>query len=225
MGGYGSGRPRERYSVDECQVLDANQMNRIGHLPIPPADEIWIQVRVRDSDGNWQTVTQYIRVERVPRRFGEARSGTRHHFRCWCDRRAVKLYQRGCGFYRCRRCLHLAYPCEREDALDRALRRIGKIQVRLGGDPDPEAPFPVRPKDMHRRTYERFWYRFLEAEQRALEAAAHPPPWGMIANRPAHRAHRPSAPVAGLLPALPAPLSLDAQQNAREGDNAAKFVF
>jgi len=132
----------------------------------PSTDEIWIQVQVRDPDGNWQTVTQYIRVERVPGhfRFG----GSRPYFRCWCDRRAERLYQlRGRGFYRCRRCHNLAYQCQRESAVDRAFRRLGKIKARLGGDPDYFAPFPPKPKDMWRRTYERSCCQYLEAEQRA----------------------------------------------------------
>lgn len=157
-------RPRTRASVDACEVFDINELNRRGHLPTPPADETWISFRITEGNGNGQTVTQYLRVERVPRHFG----GVRPYFRCWCGRRAEKLYQLcGHGFYRCRRCQNLAYQSQREDAADRAFRRLGKIKARLGGDPDILASFPPKPRDMWRRTYERHWHRYLEAEARA----------------------------------------------------------
>lgn len=114
-------------------------------------------------------MTQYVKVERVAgrHRFG----GNWPYFRCWCDRRCEKIYQlRGRGFYRCRRCRDLRYQCQREDACNRAFRRIGKIKQRLGGDPDYEAPFPPRTGDMWRRTYERRWHEYIEAEARAVAA-------------------------------------------------------
>jgi hypothetical protein len=52
------------------------------------------------------------------------------------------------------------------------MRSAGKIKQRLGGDPDWLASFPPKPKGMWRRTYERLWCRFLEAEERADEALA-----------------------------------------------------
>jgi hypothetical protein len=59
----------------------------------------------------------------------------------------VKLYQRsGCGFYRCRGCQNLAYQSQREDACDRAFRRLAKIKRRLGGDPDYFVQFLPKPK-------------------------------------------------------------------------------
>jgi hypothetical protein len=177
-------RLRERASVEACQVLDVNALNRRDHLPTPPADETRVQVQVRDADGNWHTVTQYIHVDRVPRHFG----GTQPYFICWCGRRVVKLY-RGCGFYKCRQCHRLAYQSQQEDAFARAMRsaskikrRLGgspramrsasKIKRRLGGSPDWGAPFPPKPKGMWQRTYERLWCRFLEAEERAADAFA-----------------------------------------------------
>lgn len=153
-------RPRERGSISEYQVLDVNWLNRREALPAPPADQTWVQLRVCDVNGNWDTRTQYIDIERIP-----CGAGMRPYFRCWCSARAVKLYRRN-GFYRCRRCYNLAYECQREDARDRALRAAGKIKQRLGGDPDILADFPGKPRNMWWRTYDRAWYRLVEAEDR-----------------------------------------------------------
>lgn len=79
-------RPHGRASVEACRgVLDINELNCRCHLPKPPKDEVWIQVQARDADGNWQSVTQYIRVERRARHSG----GAQAYFRCWCDQRAA----------------------------------------------------------------------------------------------------------------------------------------
>jgi len=134
--------------------------------PKTPADQTAICFRVRERDGNLRTLTQCIPLERIPRHFG----GTQTYFRCWSgDRRAVRRYSRR-GFYLCRRCHHLAYECEREDACERTFCRFGKIKQRLGGNSDCLAPFQPKPKGMWRRTYQHFGYQFREAGGRA-EAA------------------------------------------------------
>jgi hypothetical protein len=177
MGGLGSGRrPRQRAVVEACEVLDVNKMNQSLALPphLSEGDEIRLSFQVCDYDGNWHGVAKTIRIVRVPRRpFG----GELPYFICpghWkigCGRRCVKLY-RGSGFYLCRRCHRLGYASENEDAMDRAMRRAGKIKLRLGGDPDWLAPFPPRPKGMWRKTYERLWCRHWEAELRLDRALA-----------------------------------------------------
>lgn len=139
-----------RGGVEACRVLDVNELNRHDHLAAHPADETWIQVQVRDGEGNRRSVTQHI--------------GS-------CDRPAVKLYQcTSYGFYRCRRCLDLAYESKREGACDRAFGAAGKIKWRRGGDPDFLALFPPPPQKMWRRTYERLWSRHREAGERVDEA-------------------------------------------------------
>ena len=57
-------RPRERASVDECRVLDVNEMNRRGHLPKPPKDETWIEVQVRNcrqQENTWELGCAFVR--------------------------------------------------------------------------------------------------------------------------------------------------------------------
>jgi hypothetical protein len=81
----------------------------------------------------------------------------------------AKLYFRN-GMFLCRRCHQLAYASEREREMDRALRSVAKIRLRLGGNPDPMARFPRKPKGMQQRTYERLRRRYAEAKQRIDDA-------------------------------------------------------
>jgi hypothetical protein len=113
-------------------------------------------------------VEQLAPIVLMPCRFG----GWRRYFRCpGCGRRAMKLYGAGRQF-RCRHCCQLAYPSQREDRFDRALRRANNIRMRLGGEPGMLSPFPQRPKGMHERTYERLRSEAWEAELRAQERLA-----------------------------------------------------
>jgi hypothetical protein len=48
----------------------------------------------------------------------------------------------------------LGYACQRENRHDRALRRVHKLCLRLGGDPA-DGERPDKPKRMHWRTYDR----------------------------------------------------------------------
>jgi hypothetical protein len=44
------------------------------------------------------------------------------------------------------------------------LRKSQRIRMRLGGIPDPFAPFPAKPRRMHQRTYLRLRAQAGEAE-------------------------------------------------------------
>jgi hypothetical protein len=82
----------------------------------------------------------------------------------YCGRRVAVLYLAG-GSFACRKCCGLAYESQQGGLRFRNLRKSQSIRMRLGGSPDPFAPFPAKPRRMHLRTYRR-----LRAQARAAEA-------------------------------------------------------
>src|SRR4051812_18597839 len=197
MGGIGSGRPggSGRDTVESCRSLDVNRLERTGCLELGWAgrwqwtrdgervawislraevDQLHLTYRVRSAGEDWQDVRETVGIVRVPCRFG----GSRPYFNCpgvvngvYCGRRVAKLYQGG-QYFLCRHCSGLAYASQREDGMERALRRANKIRVRLGGRPGMASRFPDPPRGMWRRTYARLVESAYAAEQRADAALA-----------------------------------------------------
>jgi hypothetical protein len=195
MGGFGSGRPSGsgRSKVESCRSIDVNRLHREGCLRAGWSG-IWqwthdgervawiglraepeclhLTYRVRIGGGDWEDVTETIRIVRFGCRFG----GARPYFVCpgvvngiACRRHVAKLHGPG-RYFLCRRCYHLAYACQSETQWYRGLRRANKVRERLGGDHGMELPFPPRPRGMWRRTYEQLRERCFEAEIRADRA-------------------------------------------------------
>ena len=195
MGGLGSGRPRGlgRKKVEACRSIDVNRLHGEGCLKpgrrstlkwtrdgepiasielLAETDRLHLRYRVSVSSGEWEDVTESVRIVRVPCRYG----GTRPYFICpgivngtACGRRVTKLYAPG-RYFLCRHCYRLAYASQSEDLLNRSVRRANKIRQRLGGNGGMASPFPPRPKGMWRRTYERLREQAVEAEERADDA-------------------------------------------------------
>jgi hypothetical protein len=195
MGGFGSGRPAGsgKAIVESCRSLDANRLHRQGCLSPgwsggwewkrdgervasismrTEENRIVISYRYRRNDEEWQSIEEPISIIRVPCAYG----GTRPYFICpgvvngrVCNRRVIKLYGPG-RYFLCRHCYRLAYASQREDHMDRTLRRANKIRQRLGGDPGMASVFPERPKGMWRRTYQRLREQTFQAEFAADEA-------------------------------------------------------
>ena len=68
----------------------------------------------------------------------------------------------------CRHYDDLSYQSQRENEMNRALRRAQKIRQRLGGSANMMEPFPEKPKGMHHETYMRLFGKHHEAEMEQL---------------------------------------------------------
>src|SRR3954447_2906397 len=77
------------------------------------------------------------------------------------------LYSAGAGFL-CRHCHQLVFRSQRQNELDRIIRRADKLRVRLGGEPGWR--IPDRPKGMRKARYERLLTALLQADMIANEA-------------------------------------------------------
>lgn len=195
MGGFGSGRPpgSGRDTVEGCRSIDANRLQHHGCLRAgwsggwqwtadgeqvasinlrADADRLHLTYRARLGGGEWENVTETVRIVRTPCRFG----GLRSYFICpgvvrgiACRRRVVKLHGPG-RFFLCRLCYCLAYASQSEDTCGRRLRRARKIRQRLGNDLGPDDPLPPKPLGMWRRTYERLTEQALDADLWARKA-------------------------------------------------------
>ena len=180
MGGYGSGRRSTKPKVEECSSIDANQLNRDGCLKNgwngamawSLNGENFSSIGMRTtanylhlgySSERYGSVTQPIRIERLPCRFG----GSRAYFRCDCGKRVVKLYGFGWHFL-CRHCSGLFHYSKNEGFWDRSLRQRTKHKRRLSGEASLEAYEMPKPKGMWWRTF----YRLQEAAQEAENRAA-----------------------------------------------------
>ncbi|WP_459857628.1 hypothetical protein [Dongia sp. agr-C8] len=181
--------------MESCRSIDVNRLHKTGCLQPgwrggwqwtadgrkvasinlrTEADRLNLSYRIRISGGEWEDVSETVRIVQVPCPFG----GTRPYFICpgvvngvACGRRAAKLHGSG-RYFLCRHCYRLAYASQSEGEWDRALRRANRIRQRLGGDPGMTELLPNRPKGMWRRTYGRLRKRALEAETLADEAFA-----------------------------------------------------
>ena len=190
MGGLGSGRPSGsgRGTVEGCRSIDVNRLHREGCLRAgwmggwqwsrdgetvasinlrAGHDTLHLSYRWRIGDGAWEDVTETVRIVRTSCRYG----GARPYFICpgvvvTCGRRVAKLYGPG-RYFLCRHCYRLAHTSQNEGSWDRTLRQAGKLRQRLGGNPGLATPFPLKPKGMWWRTYDRMRKHARIAEVRA----------------------------------------------------------
>ncbi len=120
------------------------------------ADAVVLLYRTRThGQAEWKDVEQRVPITWTACHLG----GRRPWFICsvysngrYCGRRVAVLYAGG-QLFACRRCYRLAYESQREGLNNRGLGRAQKIRMRLGGSANMLAPFPDKPKGMHRRTY------------------------------------------------------------------------
>ena len=193
MGGAGSGswyRRNKKPTTEGCRSLDIRRLHREGLLKsghrfswswwraeqmvasisvFVDRDQVILSYRHRSGPcGEWEEVEEAVALEWTPCNFG----GERPWFVCpgvACGRRVAILYVQG-KYFLCRHCYDLRYESQREDKMDRALRRAQKIRKRLGGSANMSEPFPERPKGMHHDTYMRLFWEHYEAEMEHLAA-------------------------------------------------------
>jgi hypothetical protein len=190
MGGFLSGRPATKVTVESGLKLDLGRLLRL-RLLVPGGHRagsiVWTYSATGEECGtvgytadltdlahafvqlrysaNGTPMHYPIWLHRTPCRFGG--------FRWWwvCPRTghlATKLYlPPGATTFASRRAYRMAYRSERGGPMDRSHLRQRRIFEKPGGDYRIFEPAPpMRPKGMHRRTYERLLAELRAAEQR-----------------------------------------------------------
>jgi hypothetical protein len=195
MGGVGSGswyRFNTKTTVEGCHSLDVRRLHREGLLKPnwgfswcwsrsgqkrasigglveggDRAERVVLLFRHRSGPGaEWEDAQQPMVLEWTPCNFG----GERPWFICsgtGCGRRVAVLYGLGKWFL-CRHCYDLSYESQREDKMQRALRRAQNIRQRLGGSANTMEPFPEKPNGMHHDSYMRLFWEHHRAEMEQL---------------------------------------------------------
>jgi hypothetical protein len=197
MGGEGSGnwyRFGKKTTTGECHSVDVRHLHRKGllkaggwfslrwsrgehetgsiggsvegHLRLRP-ERVILRYRHRSGPGGeWEDVKEPVPLTWTACNFG----GERPWFICpgaGCGRRVAVLYGPG-RYFLCRHCYDLVYESQREDGMNRALRRAQAIRERLGGSANMMEPFPEKPNGMHLDTYMSMFWEYQEAEMEQL---------------------------------------------------------
>ena len=181
-------KPRKNL-VSDCLGLDVRLLHRdgllipgqfsqwewrqdgrpIGSMKILVADNrVTLIYRYRFTDAEWKNAEFPVSLTWTRCNYG----GMRPWFLCPgqdCGRRVAILY--GGDTFVCRRCRQLAYPTQRLQPWERALRRAQSIRMRLGGSGSLHEPFGPKPKGMHETTYTHLRSRALVEGHKAW------PPW------------------------------------------------
>jgi hypothetical protein len=188
MGRYSLGGRR---TCESCNSLDVRYLHREGKLrPGRRSGLRWMQngepsgsigiaakqdaivsrYRTRGyGETEWQDIRQYVPIIWTDCSLG----GRRPWFTCpiysngrYCGRCVAKLYQAG-DLFACRHCYGLTYQTQKENPRDRAISRVQKMRMRLGGSPNLLEPFPEKPLGMHWRTYRRLRAEAIAADERS----------------------------------------------------------
>ena len=92
--------------------------------------------------------------------------GARPWIHCACGRRVARLFKGLAGYY-CRQCLGSPrYASQTKSTQNRLHFEACKLRLRLGGVASLMAPFPDRPRGMHKKTYARLRRRSEQLEAR-----------------------------------------------------------
>lgn len=176
MGGFGSGRWQlGRNTTNDYRRLDVRRLQRDGFLkPGRTFDWQWksgnktmatvnvhteinkitLSYKHKSYGNEWKDVSYPVWLDWTWCNYGDWRAW----FLCpGCGRRVAILY--GGATFACRHCYKLAYPCQRETALDRVARRASRIRRQLGWEGGFFSLPSGKPKGMHWNTFERLTHQ------------------------------------------------------------------
>jgi len=158
-------RRRNRLTVEKlaADCLDVRELKRVGlfrdhwitlrpSLRWPRIDQMRVARYLIQLVLFNQVTPQQIRVSWSRCHFG----GGRPWLHCpYCQRRVARLFNGLAGFC-CRACVgDPIYASQAKSTQSRRHFEACKLRLRLGGIASPAAPFPPRPRGMHRHTYAR----------------------------------------------------------------------
>ena len=172
MGGFGSGRRlQSKNTTNDYRQFDVRRLQMDGFLKPgrtfgwqwksgnktmatinvhTEINKITLSYKHKSYGKEWKDVSYPVWLDWTYCNYG--------NWRAWllcpgkgCGRRVAILY--GGAIFACRYCHKLAYPCQRETALDRVARRANRIRRRLGWKEDIINPNGDKPKGMHWQTF------------------------------------------------------------------------
>ena len=123
--------------------------------------QVRLSYNCKKHGGDWERLDYPVLLQTTPCNYG----GVRYWFTCPainCGKRVAKLYL-GDKYFACRHCYRLAYPCQRETANDRIIRKAEKLKGKLKWEPGLYNPNGYKPNGMHWKTFSR-----LQAEHDAM---------------------------------------------------------
>jgi hypothetical protein len=189
MGGIGSRNQPQRTLVEDCLILDVNELARMGCFQLGEVtckETTWridgvrvarakleVDLRCERSQPNMrmtltrpnqEDVTQIIALRDIAPTFG----GIRWFFRARDGQRCQKLYlPLGSNRFGTRQEYQLAYRSQMLSPADCARWRAQQLQEALPGARFQH--YPPRPKRMHRRTYDRLVGRLRESDDKVRD--------------------------------------------------------
>jgi hypothetical protein len=160
-------------TVEKHECIDVNELHRARAFTektrtFPWACFRWPWLNKLTVD-RWMISIEFSNQQRqrIPTIWSQCHfGGLRPWFRCpLCTHRAGRLYKVG-PLCACRKGCNLRYASQRRGEKSRRYLQALKLRLRLGGVASLAAPFPERPRRMHRRTYKRlkFYADWLERD-------------------------------------------------------------
>ncbi len=162
------------HQLDVRELVRRGLLNNSGTITWTRGDHITGTISVQ-GDGDSITLAYVVDDKEINEQVTIGKTavhlgGSRSWFLCpKCVRRVAVLY--GGKLFRCRHCHDLRYASQREMPRFRAIARIQRARIKLGGSANLSLPRPARPRYMHNRTYENL-LREEDAAWRAYTFAA-----------------------------------------------------